>query len=238
MKKIRFVLIQKQLGTRISHNEAEEIRGFQPHFICFPEYFFVNKRFDNQDQTPHNFRRQIQRIEKLSKNLKTVVIGGTTPELYNGNIYNTSFVFNDGELLGSYRKRNLFFTEVERITPGHTFRIFTAFGIDFGILICADVFKEESFTEMKRLGAKIIFIPTFSPKREESVEEKFKRDKDIFVQGAKISDAVIIKVCGVKSEYKEFLQARSLIANREGIIYRVNPEEEDKEMIIKKEVVI
>ena len=95
---------------------------------------------------------------------------------------------------------------------------------------------DESFLAMRELGAEIVFIPTFSPKRVESVEEKFKRDNDIFVRGARLSDALIVKVCSVRSEYRDFLQARSLIADKGGVIYRVQPEEEEKSMIIKQEV--
>ena len=238
MKTIRVVLIQKKLGTRVLHSEAEEIRKYKPHFVCFPEYFFVNINLGNHEQTPHNFDRQMKRIEIFSRNFQSVVIGGTVPEMSNGDLYNTSFVFDKGKLLGYYRKQNLFHTEFENIKSGSEYKVFTAYGIRFGVLICADVFKMESFVEMKRMGAKLIFIPTFSPKKEETVEEKYKRDNQIYVQSARLSDAVIVKVCGVKSEFKEFLQARSLIANKKEIIYRVNPDEEEKEMIIKKEIIL
>ena len=236
MKRYRIILYQKPLGITISHEDADEIRNHKPHFICFPEYFFVSRRLGNHNPSPHNFKRQLKRIEQLSISLKSVIIGGTTLEISNNNLYNTTFVYDNGKLLGSYRKRNLFFAEEGKITPGDSFTVFSAYGITFGILICADVFQDESFEEMKRLGARIIFIPTFSLKREETSEEKFKRDNDIFVRGANISEAVIVKVCGVKSEFKDFLQARSLIAGRERIIFRVNPDEEETSMIIKQEV--
>ena len=89
---------------------------------------------------------------------------------------------------------------------------------------------------MKTNNARVIFSPTFSLIKEEPVEEKYKRDMDIYVRGAAIADAPIVKVCGVKSEYKTFLQARSLIAGREKVLYRVSPDEEHTQMIIKKEI--
>lgn len=230
--------MQKQLGVPITHKEAEEIRSFNPDFICFPEYFFVNKKLGNHGQTPHNFKRQLKRIEVLSRELDTVVIGGTMPEPDESGLFNTAFVYDRGKQLGFYRKQNLFFAEYGKITPGTEFKIFKAHNIKFGVLICADVFKDNSFIEMKRLGAEIIFVPTFSPKKEETPDAKFERDNAIFVKGARISDALIVKVCGVPSRYKEFLQARSLIADKNGVIYRVQPEEEDKIIIIQKEICI
>ncbi|HSV97442.1 MAG TPA: carbon-nitrogen hydrolase family protein [Spirochaetota bacterium] len=232
METVRIVLCQMPLGERLTHLEAAPIRAFGPHFMCFPEYFFVNKRLGNHVQTAHNQARQLSRMRVMSRAFDTTVVGGTMPELAGDLLHNTSFVYSRGERLGFYRKRNLFFAEEGKITPGDRFSVFTACGVTFGVLICADVFKDESFLEMKRLGAKIIFIPTFSLKREESVEDKHRRDEEIFVRGARLADALIVKVCGVKSDYKNFLQARSLVASPEGVLYRVKPEEEDSAMII------
>lgn len=238
MKKIRIILCQLPLGEMVSRKDFQEIQDYRPDFVCFPEYFFVNRRIGNHGQTPHNFKRQMSLIELLSKKLDTTVIGGTMPEVFQNNMYNTSFVFDNGRYLGYYRKINLFFAEVGKITPGTDYKVFQSRGVCFGILICADVFFEESFLTMKRMGAQIVFIPTFSPRKIETIEEKYRRDQDIFVKGAHISDCVLAKVCGVPSAYKDFIQARSLITDAKGIIYRVPPEAEERSLIIKQEITI
>ncbi|OHD66277.1 MAG: hypothetical protein A2176_07240 [Spirochaetes bacterium RBG_13_51_14] len=234
--KLRVILYQKPLGIPITHHDADEMRRFKPHFVCFPEYFFVNTGLGTQVQTPHNQARQIQRIAVLSRELSTVVVGGTMPELADGVLYNTCFVYHDNKLLGSYRKKRLFFAEEGKITPGSAYRVFEAYGITFGVIICADVFDDEGFYFMRKKRARIIFSPTFSPRKEETAEEKFKRDNEIYVRGAALSGAVIVKVCGVKSEFRNFLQARSLIASKDGILFRVMPDEEDTAVIIMREV--
>lgn len=234
--KIRVILYQKPLGIPITHDDVDQMRGFKPHFICFPEYFFVNTNLGTRLQTHHNQNRQLQRIKTISRVLSTVVIGGTMPELAGSLLYNTCFVFQNGRPLGSYRKKRLFAPEVGAITPGDAYKFFEAYGIIFGVMICADVFEDEGFLFMKERKARIIFSPTFSPKKEETVEEKYKRDNDIYVRGAAMSGAIIVKVCGVKSEFRDFLQARSLIADKNGVIFRVRPEEEDAAMIIKQEI--
>jgi hypothetical protein len=236
MKKIRVILYQKSLGIEVSGNDLREMAAFRPHFVCFPEYFFVSRRLGNHGQTPLNQKRQIKRISLISKALETVVIGGTMPELADGVMYNTTYVYNNGQELGFYRKKNLFFAEEGVITPGPELKTFYAHDIKFGVLICADVFHDESFQFMKDNKVRVIFSPTFSLIKDEPVEEKYKRDMDIYVRGAAIADAPIVKVCGVKSEYKNFLQARSLIAGREKVLYRVSPDEEHTQMIIKKEI--
>ncbi len=239
MKKLKVILFQKSLGIPLSRTDINEMKEYSPHFVCFPEYFFVNQRLGNHGQSIHNQNLQIKRIKFLSKELNTVVIGGTMPELADGVMYNTTYVYHNGTELGSYRKKNLFFAEVGKITPGVELKTFSAYGLNFGVLICADVFHDESFLFMKEHNAKIIFSPTFSLiKQDEPVEEKYKRDKDIYVRGAGIADSVIVKVCGVRSEYKTFLQARSLIADKNEVLYRVKPEEEHTQLIIKREITI
>ncbi len=236
MQKIRVILYQKSLGIEITKKDIGEMKEFNPHFICFPEYFFVNRRLGNHGQTLHNQKQQIKRIRLLSKGIDTVIIGGTMPELADGVMYNTTYIYQSGEETGYYRKKNLFFAEEGIITPGKELKVFSAHGITFGVLICADVFHDESFQFMKDNNAKIIFSPTFSLIKDEPVEEKYKRDMDIYVRGSAIAGSPIVKVCGVRSEYKTFLQARSLIADPEKVLYRVSPDEEHTEMIIKKEI--
>ncbi len=239
MKQIKIIMYQKSLGIPITRTDINEMKKFAPHFVCFPEYFFVNQRLGNHGQSIHNQNMQIKRIKLLSKELNAVIIGGTMPELADGVMYNTTYVYQNGNELGSYRKKNLFFAEVGKITPGENLKIFNAYGFNFGVLICADVFHDESFIFMKEHNAKIIFSPTFSLiKQDEPVEEKYKRDKDIYVRGAGIADSVIVKVCGVRSEYKTFLQARSLMADKNEVLYRVKPEEEHTQLIIKREISI
>jgi len=238
MKKIRVILFQHGLGERVTRRQAEEMLEYRPHFVCFPEYYFASRPLGNHVQTPRNQARQLRYMEILSKKLGATVIGGTMPELDGDRMYNTSYVFHDGGLLGSYRKRNLFFAEVGKITPGDEWKTFTAHGVTFGILICADVFHDESFVAMRDRGVRIIFIPTFSLRRVEEPVEKFRRDREIFVRGAALAGAVVVKVCGVPSPYKDFIQARSLVADGHDVLYRVRPDEEDKSMIIKQEVTV
>jgi predicted amidohydrolase len=234
--KFRVILYQKPLGIPVTRQDTDEMRRFKPHFVCFPEYFFVNTNLGTRVQTLHNQARQLQRIAALSRGLSTVVIGGSMPEMADGLLYNTCFVFQEGRLLGSYRKKRLFAPEVGTITPGESYRVFSAHGITFGVIICADVFDDDGFHFMRENGARIIFSPTFSPRKQETVEEKYRRDNDIYVRGAAMSGAVIVKVCGVKSEFRDFLQSRSLIADKNGIVFRVRPEEEETPMIIMREI--
>jgi len=233
---IRVVLYHYQLGETIPKKNLIEIKNFSPHFVCFPEYFFVQKNLGTMVQTEHNQKLQLKRLEALSIYLNCTIIGGSMPELADNVTYNTTFVYHKGIQIGSYRKNNLFFPEVGHITPGTELEVLEIDGIRFGLLICADVFHDNSFDFMKENNAQMVFIPTFSPKKDEDVEVKHKRDKEIYVRGAQRADATLIKVCGVPSPFKDFIQARTLIADKNDIIYRTTPEEENKNLIIKRTI--
>jgi predicted amidohydrolase len=122
MKTARVILYQKPLGIPVTKKDIREMAEFKPQFVCFPEYFFVSRRLGNHGQTQHNQQIQIKRIKSISKALDCVVIGGTMPELADEVMYNTTFVYKSGQELGSYRKKNLFFAEVGKITPGTELR--------------------------------------------------------------------------------------------------------------------
>lgn len=238
MKKIRVCIYQDYPGAIISRNKVSKIREFAPHFLCFGEYFFTSKRIKQFTQTIHIRDLQMMRICTLSRALDCTVIGGTMPDIRDNKIYNTSYIFDRGKLLGSYDKINLFQREKESVTPGNSFRTFRANGTKFGIMICADVLTDEGFIFMKKNRAGIVFAPTLSPKKNESVEEKYMRDENIYVRGAKLSDAVIVKSCTAPPEDKSKIQARSLIASKDGIIFRVTPEQESESLLIMNEITL
>lgn len=97
------------------------------------------------------------------------IIGGSIPELAEGNVYNTSYVYGrDGALLAKHRKAHLFdidvaggqrFRESDTLSPGNAVTTFeTEFGT-CGLCICFDLRFEELARCMCLRGAKVIFVP-------------------------------------------------------------------------------
>ncbi len=76
--------------------------------------------------------------------------------------YNTAHYINsDGSLAGSYRKINLWPTELALASPGSEVSVFpTAHGL-VGLSICWDIAFPPLFTQMKQLGAKLVISPTY-----------------------------------------------------------------------------
>ena len=105
----------------------------------------------------------------LAAKLGIYLVGGSLPELAEGRIYNTSYVYGpDGRRIAKHRKAHLFdidvqggqrFRESDTLSPGDRITTFeTAFGT-MGLCICFDLRFEELARCMCLRGAKVLFVP-------------------------------------------------------------------------------
>jgi predicted amidohydrolase len=109
--------------------------------------------------------RVIEALCRRTAELDLVVVG-SLPEEDGGRIYNTAYVIDRGELVGSYRKLHMFSTmgEDRFLSPGDkTLVVSTSVG-RLGIAICYDVRFPEMFRKMALEGAEIICLPAEWPK--------------------------------------------------------------------------
>ena len=108
-------------------------------------------------------------LSRMAATLGIYIVGGSIPELENGNVYNTSYVYGrQGQLLTKHRKVHLFaidiaggqhFREADTLSPGNAITTFeTEFGT-MGLCICFDLRFEELARCMCLRGAKCIFVP-------------------------------------------------------------------------------
>ena len=122
---------------------------------------------------------------------------------------------------------------VETLTFGDHPGIFQVGPLRVGIAVCADCLHPDYFFRYAEGNVDLLFVPNASPWREgEAVRDKYRRDQEIFVDGAARSGAYVIKVCGTGTIYGHRLQGRSLIAAPWGVMHRVPPEEEDRAQVI------
>lgn len=108
-------------------------------------------------------------LSALAAETGIYIAGGSIPELANGKVYNTSYVYGrQGQLLAKHRKAHLFdidveggqrFKESDTLSPGNAVTTFeTEFGT-MGLCICFDLRFEELARSMCLRGAKVIFVP-------------------------------------------------------------------------------
>ncbi|KAJ5177253.1 uncharacterized protein N7482_003130 [Penicillium canariense] len=108
--------------------------------------------------------KYLAQYQALAKELKICLVPGTIIEKQADLFYNTAyFISNDGSVLGSYRKKNIWHPERPHLTSSGQERhaaIDTPIG-RVGMLICWDLAFPEAFRELIADGADIVIIPTF-----------------------------------------------------------------------------
>lgn len=79
-------------------------------------------------------------------------------------LYNTAyFISNDGSILGTYRKKNIWHPERAYLTSSTTdpHEVFDTPIGKVGLLICWDIAFPEAFRELIAHGAEIVVVPTY-----------------------------------------------------------------------------
>ncbi len=157
-------------NIRIACEKITQAAKDGAQFVILPEMFCCPYKTSNfpiyaQEEGGKNYLS----MSECAKQNEVYVIAGSMPEKENGNIYNTSYVFDrKGKCIGKHRKVHLFdiavkggqsFKESDTLTPGNQITTFeTEYGT-MGLVVCFDF----RFPEMGRImaveGAKIIFVP-------------------------------------------------------------------------------
>ena len=173
---MRIALIQMPVTSDKSANiqtALEQIRKAAAHgtdIAVLPEMFCCP--YENNCFVPYG--EEIggpaqKALSALAAELGIYIIGGSIPELEDGRVYNTSFVYGrQGQQLAQHRKVHLFdidveggqhFQESDTLSPGNSITTFeTEFGT-MGLCICFDLRFEELARCMCLRGAKVIFVP-------------------------------------------------------------------------------
>jgi len=110
-----------------------------------------------------------QALSDLAREYNIYLSAGTVPELADGKVYNTAYVFDrGGNQIARHRKVHLFdinirgrqaFRESDTLTGGDSYTVFdTEFG-RMGLAVCFDIRFPELFMPMVLDGAKAIFVP-------------------------------------------------------------------------------
>ncbi len=231
---IKVAAVQSELGKKLSIEERLLIFKHRADFVCLPEYCLINKETPDFARAALDIRENIQYLSALSETLSTCIIGGSVVEADYDSLYNSSYLFNCGKVMGKYRKLNPVDGEIDKgILPGDKIFITDIDGVRIALLICADALNIWLFDLLGRENIDIIFIPTTSPLRAgEKKAEKEKRDHNIFLRAAMVSSSYIVKSCGVGTIFGKPLQGRSLIASPWGLLKRVESHAESSELIL------
>jgi predicted amidohydrolase len=238
--KVRVAACQQPLHEKVSEETIHRINESKTDFVCLPEHYPLAKSVANLKEAAALYSERKHYLMELSSRMNSVLIGGSLTEKTKEGYYNTCYVFESGKEVGSYRKVHPTIREKEAgVLEGSEFKVFEIGNLRAGVLICADVLNSKSFDEMTSMKCQITFVPTASPYRpKESIEEKYERDRSIFLEGARHMKCPIVKTCGVGTTFGHPIQGRSLIATPDKIIARVQPDQENQAVLLLAELEI
>lgn len=156
--------------SKICRFFAESASLYHCHFLVLPEYFSTQLLYTmphraNFVDSVYDLAARCEEISSILKNLaleyQLYIVGGSTPQVRNGKLYNVScFITPSGNI---YYQDKLHVTPAERdgwgITPGEAIKIFETPLGRVAIQICYDI----EFPEISRLlafaGVEIVFVP-------------------------------------------------------------------------------
>ena len=164
------VTADKQQNIQAACGKIREAASKGADFAVLPEMFccpYDNRCFAAYGE-PEGGEAQAA-LSALAAELGIYLVGGSLPELAEGRIYNTSYVYGpDGRQIARHRKAHLFdidvqggqrFRESDTLSPGNAITTFeTAFGT-MGLCICFDLRFEELARCMCLRGARVLLVP-------------------------------------------------------------------------------
>ena len=137
----------------------------KPAFIALPEYFSVPNNMEHftsaENISKETYNETTRFLAEISKELQDIyVLGGTVLEEDHGKFYNTSTLWQNGKLIGKYRKRNPINAEIKAgVSRGDKPAVFTTEHCKVGMLVCADMFDPPTIKAVVDLGAELVFLP-------------------------------------------------------------------------------
>jgi len=138
--------------------------------VVLPEMYFCpySAKYFIPFSEPEN-GETVKRMSQWAQNYNVVLIGGSIPEMDDGELYNTCFVFDqNGKIIAKHRKVHMFdvdieggirFKESDSFTAGEDICVFDTDYGRFGVAICFDIRFPEFIRSMARKGAELILLP-------------------------------------------------------------------------------
>jgi predicted amidohydrolase len=133
----------------------------EAQIIVFPEDFVVGPLLGKNKFADYD-GRYFKHFQQLASKYTIDVVAGSIPEGTQRGLFNTAcYIDSTGNILGKYRKVNLWIPERDYNTPGNEVCVFqTQFG-KVGLIICWDLMFPEIFRAMLRKGVEIVICPSY-----------------------------------------------------------------------------
>lgn len=162
--------------------QAETAKQHGAHLIVTPELGLCG--YPPEDLL---FRQDFNKANERALTYIATSISGITvivghPHQENGFLYNAASILQDGRILASYHKQVLpnysVFDEKRYFDADDKPLVFSLDGIQYGVMICADVWEPEPAQQAKAAGAEFLISLNASPYRMEKLNTRYEVLKD------------------------------------------------------------
>ncbi len=178
MEKVKVAILQ--LNSKLDYKEnlesmqklIGEAKAMGIKYLFLPECFYSIS--DGTKPTPHLVTSEndhFKKIQKLAKENRVFLLGGSVAFLENGKVLNRVLNFDDqGQMIGHYDKIHLFscalkegsqtktITESDIYTPGKTPKLIDAGPLKIGLSICFDVRYPDMYRQYVINGAQLLTV--------------------------------------------------------------------------------
>jgi len=162
---IGYVQTSPNFGEKTQNFEQVEdlLRNTKADLIVLPELFATGYAFISKEEAESMAENTEGETAKflmgLAEKTGAVVVGGFIEK--DGNqIFNSSMIVSESEVLGTYRKLHLYYKEKLWFSLGNKpLETYDVKNTKVGIMICFDWFFPETFRSLALLGADIIAHP-------------------------------------------------------------------------------
>lgn len=205
MRKLKIANIQmkvskdKKDSMQTVRKYLDEIKDQNVDLVILPEMFncpYETKKFPIYAEEAGG--ETYTKCASLAKEYGIYLAAGSIPEIEDGKVHNTAFVFNkNGEQIARHRKAHLFdvsvqggvnFKESETLTPGKDIVVFETEFCKMGLCVCFDFRFPELIRLMADQGAELIIVPaafnmTTGPAHWEILFRARAMDNQVFATG-------------------------------------------------------
>lgn len=160
---VQFEIAQFAPETNLARAEhfIQEAVARHADIILFPEDFVMGPLNGRADLADFD-KRYVKHFQELAVRYNVDLVPGSIIEGEETGLYNTAYyIERSGEILGRYRKVNLWLPERSYIDPGQQAVVCqTRFG-RIGLAICWDLAFPELFRAMVAEGAEVVLCPSY-----------------------------------------------------------------------------
>jgi predicted amidohydrolase len=138
--------------------------GVSADLLVLPELFATGYTFTSKEEVIGLAETAAGKTAGLLKELSlatgAIMVGGFI-EISNSNVYNSSLIVSDGEVLDTYRKIHLFYKEKFWFSPGDKpLKVYCVNDMKIGVMICFDWIFPEVCRTLALKGAQVIAHPS------------------------------------------------------------------------------